>query len=411
MTKIAFYFQVHQPVRLRRIQGLRPTAADQFWDDATNRRILERAADRCYLPANQAILDLIRETDGAFRCAFSITGTFLEQAMAFRPDVIDSFRELARTGRVEFLAETYYHSLAALWQDSTEFEYQVRKHGQAMRRLLGVTPRVFRNTELIYDDRIARLVERLGYEAILTEGTERVLGSRSPNVAYQPDPGSRLKILLKNYRLSDDIAFRFSARDWPEYPLDAEKFARWLASTPGESINLFMDYETFGEHQHQETGIFEFLRALPRAVARYPHLGFAQVHEVARQPARDTLSVPQPISWADTERDVSAWLHNRMQRYCFDRLQRLTPRALAADGPLAEAWRRLQTSDHLYYCTTKMYGDQDIHSYFSPYESPYLAFINFKNAIDQLSRQLPDAPSREIVTIPQQRPLVAATRL
>ncbi len=387
MTDICFYFQVHQPIRLRRVRTFGQPAGHDYWDHKTNQEIFDRAAYKCYLPANQLILDAIQRTHGAFRVAYSLSGVFLEHAERHRPDVIESFRALARTGHVEFLGETYYHSLAGLWDDPKEFATQVEQHRQTIRRLFDIEPITFRNTELIYDDRTAKRVEDLGFEAMLTEGTERILGTRNPNHLYRPNHEGLLKVLLKNYRLSDDMAFRFSSHDWVGFPLTAPKFAQWLADAPGDTINLFMDYETFGEHQWSETGIFDFLRHLPEAVTDHPHLRFALPREVARnhEPI-DTIVVPHAISWADTERDVSAWLHNKMQHACFNRLRDLAPVVETASDPeLTHAWRLLQTSDHLYYACTKNMNDGDIHSYFSPYESPYLGFINHKAAIEDLA--------------------------
>ncbi|MCA1819332.1 MAG: glycoside hydrolase family 57 protein [Halobacteriales archaeon] len=391
MTSVCLYFQVHQPFRLRRIQGFRPPAGFDYWDHAKDRAILDRASAKCYLPANAAVAELVRKTDGWFRAAYSLSGVFLQQLEADRPDVLQSFQDLARTGHVEFLAETSHHSLAGLWDDPAEHKAQVEAHHATVKRLLGVSPQTFRNTELIYDDRIAATAEAMGYRAILTEGTERILGSRSPNEVYAPArPGSRLKVLLKNYRLSDDVAFRFSTPGWSEHPLTADKYARWLAAAPGATVNLFMDYETFGEHQWPETGIFGFLEHLPGEVRRHPHLGFALPREVAAEnEAQGTLHVPQAISWADSERDVSAWLGNPMQHALFEELRRLGPVVAEAGDPEAtEAWRRLQTSDHLYYACTKWMGDGDIHQYFSPYESPYLAFVNHMNALQDLRSKL-----------------------
>jgi alpha-amylase len=390
VTSVCAYFQVHQPFRLRRIQSVNPPRGLDYWDDAKNKAILDRAATKCYLPTNALVAETVRQTDGWFRVAYSVTGTLLEQLERSRPDVLDSFRDLARTGHVEFLAETHYHSLAGLWEDGTEFRDQVRHHADTMRRLLGVKPVTFRNTELIYDDRIAQRVEELGFPALLTEGTERILGDRSPNVLYGPArPGSRLKVLLKNYRLSDDVAFRFSARGWNEWPLTADKYAGWLAQVQGDTVNLFMDYETFGEHQWPETGIFDFLRHLPGEVRKHPHLGFALPREVAAEhTVRGELSVPWAISWADTERDVSAWLGNPMQHACFEELRQLGPVVKESGDPeLVATWRRLQTSDHLYYMCTKTMGDGDVHQYFSPYDSPYMAFINLMNALQDLKQK------------------------
>ena len=397
MTAVCMYFQVHQPYRLRRIQSFRPPSGVDYWDHAKNQEILDRASRKCYLPTNQLVADLVRKTDGWFRVAYSLSGVFLEQLEQYRPDVLASFKELAETGHVEFLAETHYHSLAGLWDDPAEHRAQIAQHAATVKRLLGVTPTVFRNTELIYDDRIARTVDSLGYRAILTEGSERILGERSPNQVYRPShDGANLKVLLKNYRLSDDVAFRFSTPGWSEAPLTADKYANWLSQAQGETVNLFMDYETFGEHQWPETGIFQFLEHLPAEVRKHPHLGFAWPSEVAAQrPVRDILHVPHAISWADIERDVSGWLGNPMQHACFEELKRLGPVVTATGDPeIVHAWRRLQTSDHLYYCSTKGMGDGDIHAYFSPYESPYVAFVNYMNALQDLKAKATHAARR-----------------
>jgi alpha-amylase len=362
-----------------------------YWDHAKNRAIFERVSDKCYIPTNKLLLDLIREHPG-FKASFSLSGTFVEQAKQFRPDVMESFRALADTGNVEFLDETYYHSLAGLWgDDQTELREQIRAHRDLMEKELGVRPTFYRNTELIYDDRIARSIEALGYLGIATEGTERILDWRSPNYVYAPaHSGSKLKVLLKNYKLSDDIAFRFSTGpSWPEWPLTAPKYADWLAKQEGQTVNLFMDYETFGEHNWPESGIFDFLRHMPgEAIKR--GVGFTTPSEVVEEhEAVGKIEVPFAISWADSERDVSAWLHNEMQQQAFNTLRDLAPFVKEVDDPtLTHAWRLLQTSDHVYYCTTKHMGDQDIHMYFSPYDSPYQAFINLMNVIVDLKHKV-----------------------
>lgn len=386
MTSVCMYFQVHQPMRLRRIRAFDDVEGYDLWNDDGNRGLLDRVTEKCYLPTNQTILDLIEAGDGDFRVAYSISGVLLEQAKRFRTDLIESFQALADTGCVEFLAETYYHSLAGLWDDPAEFKAQVAEHHATIEAMFGQSPTVFRNTELIYDDRIADVVDELGYEAILTEGTERVLGHRPPTHVYRPTrPGNDLSVLLKHYRLSDDVAFRFSSHGG-EAPLTADTYAAWLSKVGGDTINLFMDYETFGEHQWAETGIFEFLEHLPREVAKQDDLDFALPSEVVdRYKPQGEIEAPHAISWADTERDVSAWLHNKMQHECFQTLQDIRELVHEIEDPeLTHAWRLLQTSDHLYYCTTKHLGDQAIHSYFSPYDSPYMAYINYRNALNEV---------------------------
>lgn len=403
MKTICTYFQVHQPVRLRRIKTFERADGYDYWDHAKNREIFDRASDKCYLPANRLILDAIERSAGAFRVAYSVSGTFLEQAEQFRPDVLDSFAELAQTGCVEFLQETYYHSLAGLWDTPDEFERQVAEHRQATKRLLGVAPRVFRNTELIFDDRIAGRVADMGYAGILAEGTEKILGARNPNHVYESKGG--LPMLLKNYRLSDDVAFRFSARDWPGWPLTAPTYAKWLADAPGETVNLFMDYETLGEHQWRETGIFDFLWHLPGEVAKHPDLCFATPSEVlATHPSRGKVEAPWAVSWADTERDVSAWLGNKMQHHAFNRLRSMEEAVVRSDhAEASHAWRLLQTSDHLYYESTKNMADGQIHAYFSPYDSPYLAYINHLNALEDLREKVARLPVRPDVQIRESR--------
>lgn len=391
LADVCFYFEVHQPVRLRRLHLFNMPEGVDYWDHAKNRAIFERVSDKCYIPTNRLLLDLIEEHGAAFKASFSLSGTFVEQAKQFRPDVMDSFRALADTGCVEFLDETYYHSLAGLWEDQSELKEQIAAHRDLMQKELGVEPTFYRNTELIYDNRIAKTIESLGYLGIATEGIERVLGWRSPNFVYRPAHGNgKLDVLLKNYRLSDDVAFRFSSGpSWPEWPLTAPKYADWLAQQQGHSINLFMDYETFGEHNWPESGIFEFLRQVPGEALKRG-VGFTTPSEVARkhEPVGE-IEVPFAISWADTERDVSAWLHNEMQQQAFNTLRDLKPYVMDTKDPeLIHAWRLLQTSDHVYYCTTKHMGDQDIHMYFSPYDSPYQAFINLMNVITDLKNKV-----------------------
>lgn len=390
MTDVCFYFEVHQPVRLRRLHLFNMPQDFDYWDHAKNRAIFDRVSNKCYVPTNKLLLDLIKENPG-FKVSFSLSGTFVEQAKKFRPDVMDLFRDLADTGNAEFLDETYYHSLAGLWEDPAELKEQIQAHRDLMEKELGVRPTFYRNTELIYDNRIAKTIESLGYLGIATEGTERILGWRSPNYVYAPaHDGTKLKVLLKNYKLSDDIAFRFSSGpNWSEWPLTAPKYADWLAKQEGQTINLFMDYETFGEHNWPESGIFDFLRHVPpEAIKR--GVGFSTPSEVVKKhDPVGTIEVPFAISWADTERDVSAWLHNEMQQQAFNTLRDLAPYVKEVNDPaLTHAWRLLQTSDHVYYCTTKHMGDQDIHMYFSPYESPYQAFINLMNVIVDLKNKV-----------------------
>lgn len=384
---VTLYFQVHQPWRLRALRSYEEVQGTDYWDTAKNKAILDRVAAKCYLPTNAMLLKLAKQHQGRFRFSFSLSGTFLEQCRELRPDVLESFQELAAQEGVEILGETYYHALAGLWEDQREFQDQVRLHRELVRELFGREPKVFRNTELIYDNRIASTIKGMGYQAILTEGIERILGGRSPNHVFESTSG--LPVLLKNYRLSDDVAFRFHDHGWKEFPLTADKYGAWLGKPQGDVVNLMMDYETFGEHKWAETGIFQFLEHFPGEALRQGVEFLTPKEAVARLPVRGQLDVPWAISWADVERDVSAWLGNEMQQEAFNALRAMRERVLATHDPhLVQAWRRLLTSDHVYYCSTKAIQDQDIHAYFSPYESPYLAFIYLMNAIKDLDHKV-----------------------
>jgi alpha-amylase len=387
MASVCFYFQVHQPYRLRNYTVF-DTGTDYF-DDVHNAQVCRKVATKCYLPANLLMLDLIRKYKGRFRIAYSLTGVVLEQLEQYAPEVLATFQELAETGCVEFLAETYYHSLSSLYSRD-EFIEQINAHTHVIQRLFGQTPRVFRNTELIYSNSLAGTIEQMGrFDAILAEGADSVLGYRSPNFVYSPAGCSRLKLLLKNYRLSDDIAFRFSNRSWNEWPLNARKFAGWVNAVNGcgFTVNLFMDYETFGEHQWEDTGIFNFMRHLPEEILSYPDNDFKTPSQVAAAyDAMGAIDVPWTISWADVERDLSAWNGNSIQENALTELYRLeADLKRLADASLVRDWRRLQTSDHFYYMCTKWFADGDVHKYFNPYDSPYDAYINFMNVLEHLN--------------------------
>ena len=323
MPSVCFYFQVHQPFRLRRYSIF--DKGHNYFDEYKNGEICRKVAHKCYLPANRLMLELVRRLEGRFRLAYSLSGVVLEQFARYTPEVLDSFQELAQTGCVEFLTETYYHSLAFIYSRQ-EFVEQVRLHQDKIRSLFGRQCNVFRNTELIYNNDLAHFADELGFEGILAEGVDSVLGFVSPNYVFKPPGDVRIRLLLKNYRLSDDIAFRFSNRTWPEWPLTAEKFARWIHQLSGNAntVNLFMDYETLGEHQWASTGIFDFLRDLPGQILRQDGCDFRTPSEVIRsyEPA-GTLDFPRMTSWADTERDLSAWLGNAMQSNALHDLYRL----------------------------------------------------------------------------------------
>ena len=395
MTSIVFYFQVHQPYRLRHYDhfDIGGGAVDYF-DDEENARIVRRVADKCYVPMNEVLLEAIEETKGEFRCAFSISGTALQQMEDWAPAALDTFVALAETGCVEFLCETGYHSLAAL-ADPIEFEAQVRGHRARIERLFGQTPTSFRNTELIFDNGIARRLEDLGFQTLLGEGADHLLGWRSPRRVYRPLGCEKMKLLLRDYLLSDDIAFRFSNPEWAEHPLMAETYAGWLHGIGDEDtfVGLFMDYETFGEHQWAATGILDFMRALPRLVLADPGTRFETPAQLAAaHPAVADLDAPRPISWADAERDLTAWLGNHMQRAAHEALYGLADdvRRAAALGhaQLQETWRKLTTSDHVYYMATKWHSDGDVHEYFTPYDSPHDSFIVFMNVLDDFRKRV-----------------------
>lgn len=389
MPSVCLYLQVHQPSRLRKYSFFDVGSLHDYEDETENRRILDRVSEKCYLPAGALLLRLIGEYGGAFRVAFSLSGVVLDQMERRRPDVLEIFQRLSATGCVEFLNETDSHSLAFLFSPR-EFRAQVLRHRERIRSLFGQEGRTFRHTELIYSDALAAAVEKMGYRTILAEGSEKILGRRSPNRVYKPTGCKRLKMLFRNYRLSDDIAFRFSDRNWADYPLTAAKYAHWLHRIRGEEavVNLFMDYETFGEHQWRETGIFAFLEALPGEILRHSDFCFRTPAEAAAEyePAGE-ISCPGFISWADDERDTTAWLGNAMQQDAACKLYGLEAavRSRKDEGLLA-IWRMLQTSDHLYYMCTKWFSDGDVHRYFNPYESPYEAYINYMNIIDDLSQ-------------------------
>lgn len=387
MAAICFYFQVHQPYRLRPFTVF--DTESNYFNDLQNMQICRKVADKCYLPANRLLLELIRRHNGKFRVSYSITGVMLEQMERYAPEVLASFQELAETGCVEFLAETYYHSLSFLFS-KTEFIDQVKMHMEAVYRHFGQKPRVFRNTELIYSNELPEAVRRIGtFDAILAEGADHILGYRSPNFLYRSPGPDGIKLLLKNYRLSDDIAFRFSNRYWSEWPLKAEKFAGWVNAVNGGGtiVNLFMDYETFGEHQWDHTGIFHFLKELPDELLRHPDNRFMTCSEAAAAfDSVDTLDVAQLTSWADKERDISAWMGNPMQENALHELYQLESLVRQTDDKdLLTDWRRLQISDHFYYMCTKFFSDGDVHKYFNPYESPYDSYINFMNVLDHLN--------------------------
>ena len=392
MKTVNLYFQVHQPWRLKVYRFFNIGKDHNYLDDFTNRAIMQKVARQCYLPMNALLLNLIKEHKGTFKCSFSITGTAVEQFRIYAPEVLDSFRALAETGCVEFLAETYSHSLAAL-SSKEDFVEQVKLHSKMIKDEFGKKPVAFRNTELIYSDQIGEMVAALGFKTILAEGAKHVLGWKSPDYVYTNAIDNSLRVLLRNYKLSDDIAFRFSNQGWDQYPLTADKFAGWVKESAGEVVNLFMDYETFGEHQKATTGIFDFMKALPAAILSQGDMKFATVSEAAKaaQPI-GVLHCPHVMSWADEERDVTAWLGNELQNEAFSKLYALKDKVKALKNADYEyVWNFMQTSDHFYYMATKWLSDGDVHSYFNPYGSSYEAFINYMNVLADFEIELDKA--------------------
>lgn len=391
MPSICFYFQVHQPLRIKKYKVFDVGNDSEYFNDmgdnkTNNKMIMEKVANKSYLPTNKLLLELLNRHP-EFKISFSLSGIFLEQIENDFPEVLKSFQDLVKTGRAEILSETYYHSLSFLYSKD-EFRKQVEMHRQKVKELFDVDPQVFRNTELIYSNEVAREIEEMGYKGIIAEGADHILDWRSPNFVYRPPGTSKIKLLLKNYKLSDDIAFRFSDKGWESHPLLAETFSSWVSKHNGSGnlINLFMDYETFGEHQWEDTGIFKFLENLPNEVLKHPDNDFITPSEaIDRYDDFGEIDFPHYVSWADQERDLSAWLSNSIQQDSMEKIYSIENKVLETeDDKLIETWRRLQTSDHFYYMCTKFFNDGDVHKYFSPYETPYDAFINYMNAFNDL---------------------------
>jgi len=402
---ICFYFQVHQPFRLKRYRFFDLGHDHYYYDDFSNESIMRKVADKCYLPANRIILDLLQKNKGKFKITFSLSGIVINQFRLYAPEVLDSFKQLADTGMVEFLAETNSHSLSSL-KSREQFEQQVMAHKAMIHQYLGVEPASFRNTELIYSDQIGSWVADMGFKSMLTEGAKHVLGWKSPNYLYCNAVNPRLKVLLRNFVLSDDIAFRFSNKQWSAWPLTADKYASWLnkLAPKSELVNIFLDYETFGEHNWKETGIFDFLQHMPGAILKKTPFKFMTPSEVADtlQPV-SAISVPSPISWADEERDITAWLGNELQKAALDKLYELSDKVKRSNDELINKdWEYLQASDHFYYMATKFFSDGAVHAYFNPYETPYDAFMNYMNVLSdfeiRVKRCLPTTSEQEQIS-------------
>jgi len=380
MTKLCIGFEVHQPYRLDpafdRQDGNNVKSLESLYFSPKNKEILERVADKCYIPATGIVLESL---DEGFKCAFSISGTAVEQLERWSPDALELFRQVAKHKNAEFLAQTYYHSVASLFGDLREFEEQVRQHKKLMKTAFSVEPKVLENTEFIFNDQIARSAKKMGFKAVYTEGVERVLGWRSPDYVYSC---SGVKLLMRNYKLSDDIAFRFNNWQWDQYPLTAEKFATWVAGSPGDYMNVFVDYETFGEHHWNDSGIMDFLKWLPIECGK-KEVEFITPSEAAELEPRDELSIEETISWADSEKDASAWLGNTIQHTALNAIQRA--RAYAKDKKF---WRYLQTSDHFYYMASKFGSCAEVHNYFSPEAcSPYDSFSTYMNVLSDYEKR------------------------
>jgi alpha-amylase len=398
MPSVCLYFQVHQPLRVKRYRVFDVGYNHDYFDDRSdtnlnNKKVLEKVCQKSYIPATELILALLKKYP-TLKVAYSFSGIVLEQMSEFSPEVVSLFKKIVATGRVEILSETYYHSLAFFYSRA-EFESQVALHKEKIAKLFGYKPQVFRNTELAYCNDLVQWADKAGYKGILAEGWDSFLGWRSPNFVYKPVGTKKIKLLLKNYKLSDDIAFRFSEKSWREWPLTADKFASWVTSHNGNGqvINLFMDYETFGEHQWKEHGIFNFLESLPGEILKHPDNNFVTPTEATQKyEAIDEVDVPYIVTWADSERDLSAWNGNHIQRSAINSIYSLEKRILSGGNQkIIDDWRRLQTSDHFYYMCTKWFSDGDVHKYFNPYDSPYDAFISYMNAVTDLKLRLKEA--------------------
>lgn len=415
-TSVCFYFEVHQPFRLRkdfhvkRFSLLNRTLFDQYFDDKVNKALFNRIAEKCYFPTNEILLkkiDQFKKDRRQFKVSFGLTGIFLEQCERYNPDLLESFKQLVETGCVELLNETYYHSISSLYTAKREeFLEQVALHQQIIQDLFNYTATAFINTECLFNNSIARTVEELGYKVILTEGVDWVLDNwKSPNYVYKPPSNTckQLRILLRNYKLTDDIAFRFSSRNWSEWPLTAGKYASWLSSTSGQCINLFMDYETFGEHHWDDSGIHWFLLALPDEILKYKNLDFATPSEIAEKnsPVGGEISIGDydTISWADERRSTESWIGNWMQQATYHELLALEkPVKELGDNNLLEIWRYLQASDHLYYIATFGGGPGEVHSYFSPYYDPFEAYAVYTRILSDFARVVSERRNQNMVT-------------
>lgn len=395
---ICLHFHIHQPVQFNQYRFFDIGKNHIYADDFTNRFYIEKMAQKCYLPMNNLILELIKKYGKEFKVSFSISGIIIEELLKYAPEVIKSFKKLANTGSVEFLSETYSHSLTSI-VDSKEFKKQVEKHNDIMKEVFDIKPKAFVNTDFIYSDEIGDTIAKMGYKTILTEGAKHILGWKSPNFVYANPINPKLKLLLRNFRLSDDISLRFSNKEWSDWPLSAEKYADWLIDSAknDDVINLFMDYETFGEYQSADSGIFDFMYHLPEHILKSRKLEFVTPSQAASKlQTCAPLHVPYPISGIDEERDTSAWLGNSLQKEAFEELNAISDRVYKTkDETIIKDYNYLQESNHLYYMSTKLFSDGGICHQNSPYSSPYDAFINYMNILSDLIVRLERIESKK----------------
>lgn len=416
MLTVCPYFHVHQPYRVKQFRVFDIGKDNQYFNDSggsdlNNRKIVEKVAEKSYRPMNKVLKQLLHDHP-EFKFALSFSGTVLDQFEAYVPDVLESFQELVATGRVEILADTYHHSLAFFYS-VPEFERQVAKHAKRIHELFNYTPRVFRNTELSYRNDLAKWCEDHGYIGIMAEGWDPVLGWRSPNYVYNPVGCKKIKVLLKNYKLSDDLAFRFGNREWASYPLTAETYTNWIHAHHGDgnTVNLFMDYETFGEHQWEDTGIFNFMKVFPEMLLRHRDTSFKTPSEtIESYDSVGEIDVQNVLTWADTDRDLTAWTGNDIQKDAIGAIYSMEDDVLATKNEeLIETWRKLQTSDHFYYMCTKWSNDGDVHAYFSPYQSPYDAYVAFMNALSDLQLRVQHAVTEKRAEEEARKKVVVST--
>lgn len=388
MKSVCLYFQIHQPLRLKKYRFFNMGKDVMYLDDYLNRSIMQRAADNCYHPMNEMLLKCIKESNGKFKVSFSISGLAIEQMKLFEPELLDSFKALAATGSVEFMAETQSHTLSSVLSKE-EFFAEVKTHAALIEKEFGVKPKSFANTELIYSDAIGEMVAELGYDSMVTEGAKHILGWKSPDFVYVNAINPRLKLLMRNSRLSDDLRYRFSDRTWDQWPLTADKYVEWVEDGDGEVCNIYLDYETFGEYQNCDSGVFSFFEHFVKGVIANKKLEFdvpsnvtATHHPVA------VLHVPYPISWTDEEKDVTAWIGNDLQNEATSKLYSLRDDVIKLNDPdINKVWEFLKTSNHFYYMSTKWFTDNST-SNVNPYDSPYEAFINYMNVLSDFIRNV-----------------------